>query len=212
VANAQAGLRWLGRDEPDVAEARDAVSQILESGKRATDIVAGLRALARRTPGKAAEIDIHEAIQEVLELLKTEFARDGVVLTADLRPGSARVMGDKVQLQQVLQNLLRNGLDAMARTSHRGRAIEVAVARTHSGEVQVSVQDNGCGIDPSDMQKLFDPLYTTKAEGMGMGLSICRSIIESHGGRLWPEPGFPYGTVFRFTLPEAGVTPKTART
>jgi len=204
VTNAQACLRWLGRDAPDVAEARDAASQILESGKRATDIVAGLRAMARRAPGRAAEIDIHEAIREVLELLKSEFAHGGVALTTDLRPGSALVMGDKVQLQQVLHNLLRNGLDAMARTSHRGRAIEVAVDRTNSGQIQVSVQDNGCGIDPSDMQKLFDPLYTTKAEGMGMGLSICRSIIEAHGGRLWPEPGFPYGSVFRFTLPGAG--------
>jgi signal transduction histidine kinase len=203
VTNAQACLRWLNRDTPDVAEARDAAAQILESGKRATDIVAGLRAMARRAPGRAAEIDIHEAAREVLELLKSEFARDGVALTTDLRPGSALVIGDKVQLQQVLHNLLRNGLDAMAKTSHRGRAIEVAVDRANSGQTQVSVQDNGCGIDPSDMQKLFDPLYTTKAEGMGMGLSICRSIIEAHGGRLWPEPGFPYGSVFRFTLPLA---------
>jgi signal transduction histidine kinase len=150
------------------------------------------------------EIDIHEAIHEMLELLTSDFVRDGVVLATDLRPGSARVTGDKVQLQQVLQNLLRNALDAMAKTSHRGRRIEVAVERTPAGEIRVSVHDNGCGIDPAGMQKLFEPLYTTKAEGMGMGLSICRSIIQTHGGRLWAEPGFPYGTVFRFTLPDAG--------
>jgi signal transduction histidine kinase len=209
VTNAQACLRWLNRGTPNVAEARDAVSDILESGKRAADIVAGLKAMARRAPGRTTEIDIHEAVREVLELLKSEFARDGVVLTTDLRPGSAFVMGDKVQLQQVLHNLLRNGLDAMAETSHRGRRIEVAVDRTNSDQIQVSVQDNGCGIAPSGMQKLFDPLYTTKDEGMGMGLSICRSIVETHGGRLWPEPGFPYGTVFRFTLPEAHAAPAT---
>jgi signal transduction histidine kinase len=207
VTNAQACLRWLARDTPNLTEARDAVSDILESSKRATDIVAGLKALARRAPGRATEIDIHQAFREVLELLKSEFARDGVVMTADLGPGGAFVMGDKVQLQQVLHNLLRNGLDAMAKTSHRGRRIEVAVDRTSSGQIQVSVQDNGCGIDASNMQKLFDPLYTTKAEGMGMGLSICRSIIEAHGGRLWPEPNFPYGTVFRFALPEANAPP-----
>ncbi len=211
VTNAHACLRWLARDTPNLGEARDAVAQILESGKRATDIVTGLRALARRAPGGTAEIDIHEAVQEVLELLKSDFARDGVALTADLRPGSAFVMGDKVQLQQVLHNLLRNGLDAMAKTSHRGRRIEVAVDRMQPGRIQVSVQDNGCGIDPPDMQKLFDPLYTTKAEGMGMGLSICRSIVEAHGGRLWPEPAFPYGTVFRFTLPEADSEHAAAR-
>lgn len=203
VTNAQAGLRWLGRDVPDLEEGRQAVAAILEAGRRASDIVAGLRALARRTPNRMQETDIHEAVQEVLELLTREFVRDGVVLATDLRPGSALVTGDKVQLQQVLQNLLRNALDAMAKTSHRGRRIEVAVDRTPSGEVQVSVHDNGCGIDPASMQKLFEPLYTTKAEGMGMGLSICRTIIETHGGRLWAEPGFPYGTVFRFTLPPA---------
>jgi signal transduction histidine kinase len=190
VTNAQACLRWLNRDAPNVAEARDAVSDILESGKRAADIVAGLRAMARRAPGRVTEIDIHEAIREVLELLKSEIARDGVVLTTDLQPGSGLVMGDKVQLQQVLHNLLRNGLDAMAETSDRGRSIAVTVDRTNSDQIQVSVQDNGCGIAPSDMQKLFDPLYTTKAEGMGMGLSICRSVVEAHGGRLWPESGF----------------------
>jgi signal transduction histidine kinase len=207
VTNAQGSLRWLARDPPDVAEARGAVSDILQSGKRASEIVAGLRALARRAPSRMAEIDIHEAVQEVLALLESEFARDGVVVSADLWAGSAFVTGDKVQLQQVLQNLLRNALDAMTKTSHRGRRIEVAVGRTASGEIQVSVQDNGCGIDPSNMQKLFEPLYTTKAEGMGMGLSICRSIIQTHGGRLWAEPGFPYGTFFRFTLPEASAAP-----
>ena len=203
VTNAQAGLRWLGRDTPDIAEAKDAMADILTAGRRASDIVAGLRALARRTPNRTAQIDIHEAVQEVLELLDSDFARDGVAVATDLRPGSALVTGDKVQLQQVLHNLLRNALDAMAKTSHRGRRIEVAVERAASGEIHVSVQDNGCGIDPAGMQKLFEPLYTTKAEGMGMGLSICRSIIQTHGGRLWAEPGFPYGTVFRFTLPEA---------
>jgi signal transduction histidine kinase len=203
VTNAQASLRWLAGDAPDVAEARGAVSDILQSGRRAGDIVAGLRAMARRAPSRMAETDLHEAVQEVLELLESDFARDGVVATVDL-PGSAIVMGDKVQLQQVLHNLLRNALDATATTSHRGRAIEVTAGRTAVGDIQLSVRDNGCGIDPLSMQKLFEPLYTTKAEGMGMGLSICRSIVEAHGGRLWAEPGFPYGTVFRFTLPEAG--------
>lgn len=203
VANAQASLRWLAREEPDLAEAQEAVAAILDAGRRAGDIVAGLRALARREPSKMAEIDINEAIQEVLELLAREFVRGGAVLTADLRPGSAFVIGDKVQIQQVLQNLLRNAVDAMAKTHHRGRQIAVAVERTPPGQVQVSVEDNGCGIDPANMQKLFEPLYTTKAEGMGMGLSICRTIVQTHGGRLWAEPGFPYGTVFRFTLPEA---------
>ena len=204
VTNAQASLRWLGRATPDVGEARDAVSDILEAARRAADIVAGLRAVARSTPSRTAEVDIHEAVQEVLELMDGDFARDGVAVGADLRPGSARVTGDKVQLQQVLHNLLRNALDAMAKTSHRGRRIEVAVDRAVAGEVQVSIQDNGCGIDPAGMQKLFEPLYTTKDEGMGMGLSICRSIVQTHGGRLWAEPAFPYGTVFRFTVPESG--------
>jgi len=207
VTNAQASLRWLARDKPDLGEARDAVTDILDAARRAGDIVAGLRALARRAPNRMEAIDIHEAVQEVLELMEGDFARDGVAVTADLRPGSAFVTGDKVQLQQVLHNLLRNAHDAMAKTSHRGRRIEVAVDRTATGEIQLSVQDNGCGIEMGGMQKLFEPLYTTKAEGMGMGLSICRSIIQTHGGKLWAEPGFPYGTVFRFTLPEAGAAP-----
>ncbi|HEX4505054.1 MAG TPA: ATP-binding protein [Alphaproteobacteria bacterium] len=204
VTNAQASLRWLARDTPDLVEAQEAVSAILDAGRRAGDIVAGLRALARREPSRTAEIDMNEAVQEVLEVLDGEFARDGVVLTADLPPAGAVVTGDKVQLQQVLQNLLRNAVDAMAKTHHRGRQIAVAVGRTQAGEIRVSVADNGCGIDPASMQKLFEPLYTTKAEGMGMGLSICRTIVQTHGGRLWAEPVFPYGTVFRFTLPGAG--------
>jgi signal transduction histidine kinase len=206
VTNAQASLRWLARDTPDLGEAKDAVSDILDAARRAADIVAGLRALARSTPSRTAGIDIHEALQEVLELMEGDFARDGVAVSADLRPNSALVIGDKVQLQQVLHNLLRNALDAMATTSHRGRRIEVSVARTGLGEIQLSVQDNGCGIDPAAMQKLFEPLYTTKADGMGMGLSICRSIVQTHGGRLWAEPAFPYGTVFRFTVPETGAS------
>jgi len=203
VTNAQASLRWLARETPDLGEARDAVSDILGAARRAADIVAGLKALARRAPSRMEAIDIHEAVQEVLELLNGDFTRGGVALSADLRPGSAFVTGDKVQLQQVLHNLLRNALDAMETTSHRGRRIAVAVAQTGTGEVQLSVEDNGCGIDAEGMQKLFEPLYTTKAEGMGMGLSICRSIVQTHGGRLWAEPGFPYGTVFRLTLPAA---------
>jgi len=201
-ASAEACLRWLGGNTPNVAEAREAASRIFQFGQRASETVTGLRALARQEPARMAELDIHGAIHEVLGLFEKERVRYGVAFVAKLQPDARHVVGDRVQLQQILLNLIRNGLEALAETSDRKRRIQVFTHRTEAGELRVSVEDNGCGIKPSQMKKLFEPLCSTKADGMGMGLSICHSIIETHGGRLWAEPCSPHGTAFHFTLLE----------
>jgi C4-dicarboxylate-specific signal transduction histidine kinase len=201
VTNAEACLCWLDRDQPDLTEARSAISGLVLDGQRAADVVKGLRALVRRSGLASTKVDINDVIREALTLLRSELLRGGVELQIDLVAGDMPILGDQVQLQQVLLNLVRNGIEAMNTISDRPRVLRITSELTDNGEALVATQDTGAGLDPASADRIFEPLFTTKFNGMGMGLSICRSIVEAHGGRLWAEPNSPQGATFLFTLP-----------
>jgi C4-dicarboxylate-specific signal transduction histidine kinase len=203
VTNGGAALRWLNRDGPNIREACEAVERIVEEGTRAADVIRGLRALTRKSGPQLAKLDINDAIQEVLALTRSELNRHGVVLSTDLS-AEGPVFGDRVQLQQVLLNLTMNAIEAMSSVTDRPKKLAITSQVVDQGDLLVAVEDTGPGLDPAIAQRIFDPFFTTKPDGMGMGLSICRSIIESHGGRFWASPGAPCGTVFQFSVP--GVT------
>jgi PAS domain S-box-containing protein len=204
VGQGSAGLRWLKRDTPELDEARDAFEQIVSNGQRAADVIRGLRALAKKSGPQPTSLDIDDAIDEVLMLTRNEAERQDVMMRIDLAVGDRPVMGDRVQLQQVMVNLILNAVDAMKAVDDRARVLSVSSALTEPGGVLIAIEDSGPGLDPAIAPHIFDPFVTTKPDGLGMGLSICRSIIDAHGGRLWVSPGAAHGTVFRFTLPIGG--------
>ena len=201
VTQSEAALRFLHRDEPDLDEARDALTCIGRDGVRAADVIRGLRALAKKSGPELANVDINDAIREVLALTRGELQRQDIVLRTELAAGDLPVMGDRVQLQQVLLNLIMNGVEAMRGMTERTRELTVSSMPAEPSSVLVAVEDTGPGLEPAIAQRIFEPFFTTKPDGMGMGLSICRSIIESHGGRFWASPRVPCGTVFQFTAP-----------
>ena len=198
--NAAGGLRWLNEDRPNLDEARAALSRIERNSARARDVIRGLLALARKSGPQLTRLDLQDAIEEVLVLTRGELQRHRVVLHTDLSAGEQPVLGDRVQLQQVLLNLVMNGIQAMATVADRRRELTVSVALTDPDCVQVAVEDTGPGLDPAIAQRIFDPFFTTKSDGLGMGLSICQSIIQAHGGQIWASPRGSHGTAFHFTV------------
>ena len=203
VTNADACLLWLEADRPDLEEARQAATRIVRNGHRAGDIVKSVRALTRKSAPEMVTLDFNDVIREVIDLMRAEFRRHGVRVETSLLPNLGSVVGDRVQLQQVVLNLIMNGIEAMADSPHRQRRLQIRSAKDESGRVLVAVEDFGPGFDRAQKDRLFEAFFTTKPEGMGMGLSICRSIIDAHGGRLWASPNAPNGAVFQFTLPAA---------
>jgi PAS domain S-box-containing protein len=201
VINGAATLRWLNREEPDLAEARDGVSRIVRDAGRAEEVIRGLRTLADKSGPRLSPLDLTDTIQEVLTLTQGELQRQGVSAQTELDQSGRRVLGDRVQLQQVLLNLLMNGVEAMSAVADRPRVLTIRSEATGPSEVVVSVEDTGRGLDPATANRVFDPFFTTKPNGLGLGLSICRSIIDAHGGRLWAEARSPHGAAFRFTVP-----------
>jgi PAS domain S-box-containing protein len=202
VTNAGACLRWLNADPPDIAMARQAVERIVRDGHRAGDIITSLRNLARKSAPRLDRLDLDQVIPVVLDLLQGEFARNGVVAKAQLGGDSIVIRGDSTQLQQVILNLVMNALEAMAGADVGARRLTVR-AQARDGEAIVSVTDTGPGLGTEDPDRLFEAFFSTKAEGIGMGLSICRSIIEAHGGRIWAANNGTRGSVFSFSLPLA---------
>ena len=201
ITSANACLRWLAGQSPNLGEAREAVGRIVRAGNRASEVLKRIRAMLKKTTPQKSPIDINEAIKEVVALAQGEAHRNRASLTADLTAGLPPVFADPVQLQQVVLNLIINGIEAMSSVTDRSRKLLIQTQRDGSGGVMVSVQDSGAGIDPQDIEHLFDAFYTTKAEGMGIGLSISRSIIEAHGGRLWASANIGPGAMFQFSLP-----------
>ncbi len=201
VTNADAALRWLGAQPPDLEEARQALAHIIKDGHRAGEIIEGIRGLIKRAPSRNDRLDINETILEVIALTRSEVQRNGVSLQTELANGLPLVQGDRVQLQQVILNLIVNAVEAMSGASERARELLIATGKDASNAVLVVVRDSGSGLDPEGLDRLFEAFYTTKPSGMGMGLSICRSIIEAHGGRVWATANVPHGAVFKFTLP-----------
>ena len=203
VSNASACLRWLARDVPNLEEAREATRRIVRDGKRAGEVIARIRALAsKRTATNKEELDLNETIQEVLTLVGDEAKKKSVSIRTDFADELPPVSGDRVQLQQVVLNLVMNALEAMSSVDDRARELVVTTRNVDTDQVLVTVEDSGIGIDPQMIDKIFDSFYTTKPGGMGMGLSISRSILEAHGGRLWAEAKDGPGTIFNFTLPK----------
>jgi signal transduction histidine kinase len=201
LGNAETCLRWLARDKPDLDEARQAAERIVDDGHRAHDIIKSIRALARKSLPETTQLDINEAIREVLLLMRGELSRHGITLETSLLEGLEPVIGDRVQLQQVILNLIVNGIEAMTALVDQPRVLRVSSQIDGHGNVLIAVEDTGSGLDSTKMNRIFDAFFTTKPEGIGIGLSICRSIVEGRGGRLWASPNLPHGSVFRFTLP-----------
>ena len=200
VANANACFRWLANPTPNLSEARDAISRIVRDGNRASDVIGRIRALVKKGDTEKTLLDINEAIQEVVSLTHSEIQKSGVVLKMKLAAGLPRILGDRIQLQQVILNLVMNGIEAMNAVTDRPREILIRSCQHETDKVLVAVQDSGIGIDGQNLQKIFNAFYTTKSQGMGMGLAISRSIVENHGGRLWAVPNDGPGTTFQFTL------------
>jgi PAS domain S-box-containing protein len=202
ITNASACLRWLTRDSPELDEARAAASRMLESGKRATEIIKRIRRPFEKGPALREPVDLNEVIREMTALLYGEATQHNIVVRAVLEEDLPRVIGDHLQLQQVLMNLMLNGIDAM-KSVERTRELVISSQRDGKDQVAVSVSDTGVGLRPDEAAQIFEPFFTTKVHGTGMGLSISRSIAESHGGRLDAAANFPWGTSFCLTVPVA---------
>jgi PAS domain S-box-containing protein len=201
VANGDASLGWLAGDTPNLEEAREALNCIVKDASRASDVIGRIRAMLRNDKPDHVELDVNHVIREVLALMGGALQIRGVSVQIDLPAGLPPVLGDRVALQQVVMNLILNGADAMSSVTDRQRVMRIGTQIDAAGIMLVAVEDSGTGLDTGTADRIFDPLFTTKPNGMGMGLSICRSIVEAHGGRLWASPASPNGAVFRFTVP-----------
>jgi C4-dicarboxylate-specific signal transduction histidine kinase len=203
VTNAHAGLRWLGLQPPNLEEVREALAAIVTDSNRASDVINRMRALIKKAPARKDGLQINEVILEVTALMRGEFVKSGVSLNTQLAQGLPLIQGDRVQLQQVLVNLIMNAVEAMGSVNHGSRKLLIGTGADEAGRIRISVQDSGPGLNPQIFDRVFDPFYTTKADGMGMGLSICRSIIEAHDGRIWASAMPGSGSTFNVSLPGA---------
>jgi signal transduction histidine kinase len=200
VNNGGACLRWLAGDSPNLAEAREAAQDIIREGNRAGEVITRIRAFLRKTETEKAPLDINQTIRDVVILMRNEAEGKGVTLHMELATNLPLVPGDRVQLQQVILNLVMNGVEAMTSVSNGERELRIESRQDEADKVLIAVKDCGVGIDPENLEKVFDAFYTNKSKGMGMGLAISRSIVEDHGGRLWAQPNDGPGTTFQFTL------------
>jgi PAS domain S-box-containing protein len=201
VSNGSACIRLLAGNSPNVEEALEALRDIVRDGKRAGEVIARIRALTKRAEMPKAQLDLNATIKEVLLLVGDEAKKNGIAVRTQFADDLSPVFGDRVQMQQVLLNLLINAMEAMNSVSGRARELVIRTRNLDGGSVHITVVDSGIGLDASTMSRIFEPFYTTKASGMGMGLSISRSIVQSHGGRLWATPNEGSGTTFHFVLP-----------
>jgi signal transduction histidine kinase len=199
--NLTAALNFLDRTPPDLVEVREALACAAKDNDRASTVVGRIRALMQKAPTRIDSVNVNEAVREVIELTYGEALKSGVSVRTQLAGGLPLTQGDRVQLQQVILNLFLNAVQAMGAVTDGTREVLITTSQTEPNEVCLGVQDTGPGLSPESLPRLFEPFYTTKPEGMGMGLSICRSIIEAHGGRLWATGCEPRGALFQFTIP-----------
>lgn len=199
-SNASAGLRWLAPAAPDLDRVRTVLERVVRDSHRASEVVGSVRSMFKRAPAETAHIHINDIIEEVLTLSRGELRSKRIALRVELARELTPVSASRVQLQQVLMNLIANAVDAMQDASDRPRLLRIRTGAAE-GNVLIAVEDSGAGIAPADLERIFDPFFTTKASGMGLGLSVCRSIVEAHGGRLRVSPATPNGTVFEVSLP-----------
>jgi signal transduction histidine kinase len=200
IADAKTCLRWLTRDQPDLEEARKATMRTMKDGTRAAEIIDRLRSFYKKgAPPERELVDVNELVCEMLVLLRSEASRYSICTCTDLAAELPKVMADRVQLQQVLMNLMLNGIEAMKDTAAGELTMKSELGQ--DGQLLISVGDTGVGLPAENADQIFNPFFTTKAQGSGMGLAICRSIVESHGGRLWASANNGRGATFQFTLP-----------
>jgi PAS domain S-box-containing protein len=200
ITNANASIRWLGGESPNLNEAREAIRRIIRDGTRAGDVISRMRTLFKKARAAPERFDINNAIEEVVMLTQSELRRNKVALRTELATNLSPVMGDRVQLQQVLMNLILNGIEAASPVEDRPRDLIIKTERSEGDQVRVAVQDSGIGFEPMNAERMFDAFHTTKSGGLGMGLSISRSIVENHGGRLWAVLNEGPGATFLFTF------------
>jgi PAS domain S-box-containing protein len=201
VTNAQAALRWMSAEPPDFGEVSEALAGVIKEGNRASEVIGRTRALIKKAPPRKDAFSINDTILEVVALTRTEAANNGVLVRTQLAEGLPPVRGDRVQLQQVMLNLIVNAIQSMSGVEDGNRELHISTVSIEREGVCVAVRDTGHGLRPESLPRLFEPFYTTKPEGLGMGLSICRSIVEAHGGRLWATRCEPRGALFQFTVP-----------
>jgi C4-dicarboxylate-specific signal transduction histidine kinase len=201
--NARAALNFLDRQPPDLGEVREALADVVGDADRARDIIDRIRDHIEKAPARKHRFDLNEAINEVIALARSAIAENGVSVQTRLAEGLFPVQGDRVQVQQVVLNLILNAVQPMGSLEAKARELLISTKQSETNSIVVAMGDSGPGIDPEDLKRVFEAFYTTKANGVGMGLSICRSIIEAHGGRLWADANEPCGAVFQFTLPNA---------
>jgi C4-dicarboxylate-specific signal transduction histidine kinase len=202
VTNANACMRWLSREPPNYDEVRQAILRIIRDGTRGGEVIARIRGLVKKEQAPRGFLDVNDVVRETISLVRVNL--QGASLTLELAYDIPKVKADRVLLQQVLLNLLGNAMDAMRTVTDRPQILSIQTACHEQRSALVTVQDSGIGLTPKQMQSLFEAFYTTKPQGLGMGLSICRSIIESHGGRLWAQSKEGSGTILSFTLPIEG--------
>jgi signal transduction histidine kinase len=199
VTNANAGLRWLANATPDLGKVKEVLNRVVRDGHLASDVIASVRAMIKKDAQPKTLLSVNGLIEEVVGHLQDKISSEQVSLQMELADGAPEILADRVQLEQVILNLTTNAVDAM-REQDGPRLLRISSAIEEENTLVVTIADTGKGIDPQIADRIFDPFFTTKSSGMGLGLAICRSIIEAHGGRLWASPNVPRGTVFRFTL------------
>jgi C4-dicarboxylate-specific signal transduction histidine kinase len=208
VTNTQAALRFLEGPNPDLEEVRQALTRIARLGNRVVEVVGRTRALVQRTPPRKDDFEINEAIGEIIALSQGELLKHAVSVDTRLVPGLPLVRADRIQVQQVILNLITNAVEAMGGVCEARRELRIMTSQTNAREILVTVQDSGPGFRTQNPDRLFDAFYSTKPSGLGIGLCICRSIIEAHEGRLWASRSQPHGASFQFTLPGAHTVPR----
>ena len=212
IANGNAASRWLGDATPNLDEARAALKRIVADSRRTDEVINGIRSLFKTDVQAKAPQDVNELIREVLVLVRGEAENQHVSVRTELFSGLPQIPANQIQLRQVIVNLIMNAVDAMSTVLNRPRVLSVRTEIDESNYLLISVEDTGIGIDPKTIERVFEPFFTTKSHGMGMGLPICRSIVESHGGRLSVFAGQSYGSIFQIALPICAIEPERRST
>jgi C4-dicarboxylate-specific signal transduction histidine kinase len=204
VANADACVAWLALESPNLVEARAAASRTIQGATRASEVIVRIRSLISKAAPERAHVQLNDVVEETVTLAERQASRNNISIALELSPDLPHVLGDKIQLQQVILNLMMNGIESMTGVSGRPRRLQIRSRVLENDEVCFSIEDSGIGVSEEVMPRLFEPFFTTRSQGIGMGLAISRSIIEAHGGRLWAESIVNHGSVFQFTLPGGG--------
>ena len=201
VNNASASLRWLGQDPPNMKRARSVLKRVVSDAGRASEVISSIRGMLEKGSQERVELDVNDLIREVMTFVRADLRHHGITVKAELDEDLPRMSGVRIQLQQVLLNLIANAVESMASVEHRARVLTVRSQKIGENDIAVTIEDTGTGIDQTDLERIFEPFFSTKPEGMGMGLSICRSIVEAHGGRITGSPASGGGSVFQVILP-----------